>query len=198
MIEEFEIERINRAAATFDPAKLDWISNQHIKHMPVDRLAGELGRRLVEAGRLPAEAAAKPAWLRRLAEMVRPSLDRLDQVLERTAGLFHPGGAPATAEAAQLLRGAGARRVVQALAEAVERRPPTDAQSWASITAGLKESTGVKGKGLFQPIRIVLTGRHTGPELDRLVPLVCEGATLFPEQIVPLAERAKRAERWLA
>ena len=42
----------------------------------------------------------------------------------------------------------------------------------------IKASTGVKGKDLFHPIRIALTGAHSGPEFDKLIPLIEEGALL--------------------
>jgi glutamyl/glutaminyl-tRNA synthetase len=42
----------------------------------------------------------------------------------------------------------------------------------------VKAATGVKGKELFHPIRIALTGSTHGPEFDKLVPLMEEGARL--------------------
>ncbi len=42
----------------------------------------------------------------------------------------------------------------------------------------IKQATGVKGKELFHPVRIALTGSHSGPEFDRLIPVIEQGATL--------------------
>jgi glutamyl/glutaminyl-tRNA synthetase len=42
----------------------------------------------------------------------------------------------------------------------------------------VKQATGVKGKELFHPIRISLTGSHSGPEFDKLIPLIEQGAAL--------------------
>jgi nondiscriminating glutamyl-tRNA synthetase len=42
----------------------------------------------------------------------------------------------------------------------------------------VKQATGVKGKDLFHPIRIALTGSHSGPEFDKLIPLIEQGAAL--------------------
>jgi glutamyl/glutaminyl-tRNA synthetase len=42
----------------------------------------------------------------------------------------------------------------------------------------VKQATGVKGKELFHPIRIALTGYHSGPEFDKLIPLIEQGAAL--------------------
>jgi glutamyl/glutaminyl-tRNA synthetase len=42
----------------------------------------------------------------------------------------------------------------------------------------IKAATGIKGKDLFHPVRIALTGSHSGPEFDKLLPLIEEGAEL--------------------
>jgi glutamyl/glutaminyl-tRNA synthetase len=42
----------------------------------------------------------------------------------------------------------------------------------------IKVATAVKGKELFHPIRIALTGYHSGPDLDKLIPLFENGAAL--------------------
>jgi hypothetical protein len=47
----------------------------------------------------------------------------------------------------------------------------------------LTEETGATGKPLFQPIRVALTGHAHGRELDRLWPLIVEGARVLPESV---------------
>jgi glutamyl/glutaminyl-tRNA synthetase len=42
----------------------------------------------------------------------------------------------------------------------------------------VKAATGVKGKELFHPVRIALTGAHSGREFDKVIPLIEEGAAL--------------------
>jgi len=43
---------------------------------------------------------------------------------------------------------------------------------WAQWTDALKAETGRRGRGLFMPLRLALTGRHDGPELKALLPLL--------------------------
>ena len=47
-----------------------------------------------------------------------------------------------------------------------------DAQTWSRWTAAIKEQTGRKGKMLFHPLRLALTGHESGPELAQLLPLI--------------------------
>lgn len=47
-----------------------------------------------------------------------------------------------------------------------------DADVWTSLTAALKEETGRKGRGLFMPLRLALTGQKSGPEMAALLPII--------------------------
>jgi glutamyl-tRNA synthetase len=49
--------------------------------------------------------------------------------------------------------------------------PWTDA-TWGAWTNAVKAATGAKGKALFHPLRLALTGRESGPELKVLLPLI--------------------------
>lgn len=49
---------------------------------------------------------------------------------------------------------------------------PWDAATWGGWTAAVKAQTGTKGRALFHPLRLALTGRDTGPELKALLPLI--------------------------
>lgn len=55
---------------------------------------------------------------------------------------------------------------------------PWDETTWAAWTSALKEKTGRKGRQLFMPLRLALTGRPDGPELRTLLPLVGRKASL--------------------
>jgi glutamyl-tRNA synthetase len=59
----------------------------------------------------------------------------------------------------------------EAAAAFVPEGPLTE-QSWAAFTNAVKEKTGAKGKALFHPLRLALTGREKGPEMAALFPLI--------------------------
>lgn len=50
--------------------------------------------------------------------------------------------------------------------------PPFDDTTWATWTAEVKEATGRKGKGLFMPLRLALTGQTKGPDMGDMMPLL--------------------------
>jgi glutamyl-tRNA synthetase len=49
---------------------------------------------------------------------------------------------------------------------------PWDDTTWSAWSAAVKAATGAKGRALFAPLRLALTGREHGPELKELLPLI--------------------------
>jgi len=191
---EFDLARVSRSPGIFDPAKLDWISGQHIHQMPEERVAREVAPYLAAAGRLPDDALARdPAWMRDLGAMLRGAIERFDQAPERTAGLFFAGGWPADAAAREAFAAPAARAVVEGLERRAKDTVPLDRERWKALLDAVKAESGAKGKALFQPIRAALTGSVAGPELDQLVPLAARGASIFPDRIAPIDRRAAKA-----
>ena len=62
---------------------------------------------------------------------------------------------------------------VRATEVAVHSGPvtPEEFKTWMNE---IKTETGAKGKDLFHPVRIALTGSHSGPEFDKLIPIIEE------------------------
>ena len=89
------------------------------------------------------------------------SVDRLPQLADRLDAVFR-FEAPAEPLDASL---------ATALAEELAAAPRmTDKDAFRAIANRVKDRTGLKGKNLFHPIRVILTGAHEGPELDLIVP----------------------------
>jgi nondiscriminating glutamyl-tRNA synthetase len=87
-------------------------------------------------------------------------------------------------EAGAILRSETAPKVVAAFARKLEQAGELDYGKYAAIIEELKKETGIKGKNLFHPIRVALTAKASGLELDKFIPLVEEGARLsFPKSI---------------
>ena len=125
--------------------------------------------------------------LRSALTIASASVDRLSEVPPRMAFLFHYDAA-ATLRDEQLLaemRGEGARSVVGALAEELASMPRLDRDRFREMANRVKARTSQKGRALFHPIRVVLTGRAEGPELDLAVPAIDLGAELPSSAGIP-------------
>jgi len=199
MIESYSLDRVSKAPSIFDPAKLDWLSGRHIQALPPEELAGPATGALVGSGNLPSQALepASAAWRTGLAGLVQDGVDRMDQVPERAAALFHPGGPsdPADPEMRRLLASSEARLVLDSMLQLALDQAPADLAAWKMYKKAVQSGSGVKGKPLFHTIRVALTGSVSGPELDRLVPLIGSGSALFPGSIPSIPDRIQATIR---
>jgi len=166
-VEHFSFDRVNPADAVFDPHKLDWLNGQYIHAMRAEDLR-PLVARFFDA-----------PWLTEGIDVVKTSVHRLTQF--REALRFVTDYAPPPVD--------------RAFAEAVANELRTNgAEDVKAMTERLKNTTGLKGKALFQPLRLMLTGMDHGPELVRAIPLLQHASAVDPSVLSPLA-RAERCIR---
>lgn len=200
----FSLERLSGAAAMFDPRKLAWLNAYYLRHLPPERLLEACGSGLVEAGYLPARGEAGDpleAFAARALEIYSGQMESTRDAAAATRGLFRFEEQIASDEGraalAALASEATASAVVLGFAEAIEaRRPPllTDRDAFRETAAEVGRKVKVRGRALYHPIRIALTGAEQGPELDRLIPLIEEGSGLsLPSPILPCSGRARLA-----
>ncbi len=70
---------------------------------------------------------------------------------------------------------------------------PITAEAFKAVINEVKTAAAAKGKDLFHPVRIALTGSHSGPEFDKLIPLIEAGSQLpLPTPVPGVHERTKR------
>lgn len=170
-IEQFSLDRVNSAPAVFDPQKFEWLNGQYIHSMSASELA-PLVRRFFDV-----------PWLDEGIDVVKTSVHRLTEfasalqfVLDYTSPEVDRDFA---AKLAEELRANGT---------------PTDEESYKAMVERLKVSTGVKGKALFMPLRLAITGLEHGPELVRAIPLLNHASAVDQRVLSPL----DRVERILA
>jgi glutamyl-tRNA synthetase len=198
LVESFDLTRIGRSPAVFDPVKTAWISAQHVHRMEAGRLQCAVAGRLQEAGLVPTPVPPEAAgWLAGVAEIVRTSVEHLDQTAARLAPLFAAGGEPGEADAREALLAPGAAETLAAFARLLDEGSPDSREAWRGLLERLKAATARSGKALFLPVRVALTAHASGPELDRLVPLVTQGHALFPDRIPSLQERVTSTVSWM-
>jgi glutamyl-tRNA synthetase len=183
----FSLEGVGHSAGVFDEEKLAWANRHYLKIADPTRLAELALPYFNEAGTTMSPDPQGLAFLASAIGMASASVDRLSQVPPRMALLFDYDAAAALAHRPLLqeMRGEGARAVVGALAEELAAAPRLDREKFREIANRVKARTSQKGKALFHPIRVVLTGRAEGAELDLVVPAIDLGAELPPSAGIP-------------
>lgn len=140
----FDFSTFGRAPAHFDPHEVELVNARLLHQLPYDAVAG----------RLP-QKAAEQDWL-----LLRPNLERL--------GDFADWFAVLSGDIDPTELGHEDRLLVKEAVIAAEKLDWT-AQPWRALTEELKRATGKKGRELFHPLRVALTGRESGPEMAGLV-----------------------------
>jgi glutamyl-tRNA synthetase/nondiscriminating glutamyl-tRNA synthetase len=197
MARRFAIEDVGHSAGVFDPEKLAWMNRHYMKVAAPARIAAESARFFQARGYVKRRTDAALAYVESLLPMAVGSVDRLEEIPERLAFLFQYDAVQALERpaVAGVLHEPGARDVIAALAEAIDG-PLPDRDAFRAMASRVKERTGQKGKALFHPIRVALTGDGAGPELDLAVPAMDRGAALPPDasvaKILSARERAKQ------
>jgi nondiscriminating glutamyl-tRNA synthetase len=175
----FRLESVGHSAGVFDPEKLAWVNRHYLKTADHRRLAELSMPYLQQAGWLSAATASDLEFLTQVVPAAAASVDRLEQIPKRLAFLFDYSVERAL-ETPQIREEAnGARAVIDALAaELAASGPLLDRDTFRAAATRVRDKTGQKGKALFHPIRLALTGEPEGLELDLAVPAIERGAAL--------------------
>jgi glutamyl-tRNA synthetase len=148
LVREFDIAKVSRATPRFDPEELHRLNARLIHGLPFEAVAD----RLAALGHDGVDAAF---W-----DAVRPNLSRLSDLGEWWSVAREPLD-PVIPDPA-----------FAAAAAALLPPEPWDEGTWPAWVDAVKRATGRKGKDLFMPLRLALTGREHGPELRVLLPLL--------------------------
>jgi glutamyl-tRNA synthetase len=146
----FDFAHCGRAPAHFDPHDIELINARLLHNLEHSAVAD----------RLPA-AASEADWL-----LLRPNLQRLADFADWYDVLDGEVEPPELSHEERLLVKDGA-----AIAERLEWAPDV----WRTLTDELKATSGKKGRELFHPLRLALTGRDSGPEMAGLVARMGKG-----------------------
>jgi len=140
----FDIGRFGRATSKFDPSELARINSQIVQELSFDAVNARLAGLGITGG--------KDFW-----DAVRGNITRLDD-----ARLWWD---ICTGEITPVI---AAKAVTNAAADLLPDGA-LDASIWKDWTAAISVQTGAKGKALFMPLRLALTGREAGPEIASLI-----------------------------
>ena len=144
--ESFAFAKMGRSPARYDTADLDRLNAQALHAMPYAVARERLAALDCDLG--------EAFWT-----LMRQNLQKFDDVTA-LAALVRGPVTPVIEDAAF------AAAALAVLPETI------DETAWSIWTNAVKEATGAKGKGLFMPLRLILTGQAHGPDMATLVPMI--------------------------
>ncbi len=195
LVKQFSLDHITKSPAVFDTDKLNWLNRHYMKECPPRRLAELAAPFLERAGRIRTPLAPETwAWLERLLDAVLKNISLLSELPEATRIIFEydAGRAVGTPEFSELLASPAAVQVLKAFIPKVLAESALTYEHFREITKAVQKETGKKGKELFHPVRMAVTGQGSGPELEKLIPIYEEGAKLsLAQEVKSVAERLR-------
>ena len=216
LVEEFSLERVTPSAAVFDMEKLYWLNRHYIKECRPPRLTFLVLEFLARSGTLSPSLISPPDWehgifveqatfdwFSQVAELLTPSVDRLDQLPERASLIFNYDAKAALAapDNAEVLAWPNTdavfdRFTVKILEDESAKAGKLTPECFKLLVNEVKAETGAKGKELFHPVRLIVTGSHSGPEFDKLIPILEAGSRLnLPKHVLSVRERVEEFGR---
>ena len=159
LLEHFDPTAASRSAAKFDPAELDVLNRALVHGYAFEDVAERLAELGIDGPK------AKDFWL-----AIRGNLGFVGEAKDwwKIVEEGPDTNVELPAEDLEFVR-----QAFDLLAE-----EPWNENVWRTWTDAVKEGTGRKGRGLFMPLRIALTGRSSGPDLADLLPLMGRAGTL--------------------
>ena len=185
LIKMFDPNRLSKSPAAFDAKKLEWVNNHYIKAMDLDVLVEMCLPDLQKAGRVSEDLSAEELErVKKIVALYQPQMSYAAQIVELSELFFteHPVLDDAAKE---VLAGETVPQVLAAFKAKLEAMDTVEAPSVKAAIKEVQKETGVKGKNLFMPIRVAVSGQTHGPELPETVELLGkEKALAHLEQVL--------------
>ena len=163
LIQLFDEARLSKSPAAFDQKKLDWMSNEYFKKADLETLVDLTQPFLEAAGRWTDKGIAMIA-------LYQPQLTAAEDIVPLT-DLFFADFPSLSEEAAAVLAGETVPVVLSAfrkkLADLSEEA--FQVENISPLIKEVQKETGVKGKNLFMPIRVAVSGEMHGPDLPNTI-----------------------------
>lgn len=140
----FDFTHFGRAPAHFDPHEVEIVNAKLLHALPYESVRDRLPDELEETD-----------W-----DIIRGNLTRAEDAAHWVPVLHGELDPPELSHDERLLA-----KTAATIAESLE----WSAEPWRALTSRLKTETGKKGRDLFHPLRLALTGRDSGPEMARLI-----------------------------
>lgn len=171
LIEMFDTNRLSTSPAAFDAKKLEWINNTYMKQAPLEKVVELALPHLIAAGRVSENPSAEELkWVTKLVSLYHEQVSFGAEIVEASELFFREKLVIDDASKAVLAEET-APIVIRAMREQIVNLADDAfvAENIKPLTKAVQTETGVKGRSLFMPIRIAVSGQMHGPELPNVI-----------------------------
>ncbi|KAL2319391.1 hypothetical protein Fmac_028360 [Flemingia macrophylla] len=197
LVEKFTIERVNKSGAIFDSTKLRWMNGQHLRARPSEELTKLIGEYWKTSGILTVSGGP---FIDEAVQLLKDGIDLTNDAEKALANLLsYPLHSTLQSHETEFVLQDNLSEFAAALLAAYDSGDLIAAleeghAGWQKWVKSLGKSLKRKGKSLFMPLRLLLTGKLHGPDMGSSVVLLYKAGT--SDVVAPEAGFVKLDERF--
>lgn len=173
LIEQFDLSRVSKSPAIFDTNKLNYLSNTYMKKAELSRVLELCVPHLVKAGLVQADRTPEQqAWVEKLVALYQEQLTYGAEIVSLADMFFRDDVVMENEETAAILKEESVPVVLGAFLSKVEAAADFAPETIGALLKEVQKETGFKGKNLFMPTRVALTGQMHGRDLNHTIHLL--------------------------
>ena len=170
LVEEFSFERVSKTGGVFDINKLNWVNAHYIREMDLGELTKLAIPFLLESNEVSEDNIEnRYEWVEALVAILKERVSTLSEIPEKLRTILDNNVEYETEEAEKTIKESQIDVLMDAFAEELDLVEEIDEEFSTTILKKIQKKTGIKGKNLFMPVRIALTGQQHGPDLDKII-----------------------------
>jgi nondiscriminating glutamyl-tRNA synthetase len=174
LIEKFSFERVSKSSGVFDVDKLNWVNNQYIRDYDLEALTKLCVPYFLATGYITETPDSTTFdWLQKIVNVLRERLNRLDEIGQYHALFMDDDIVLEDDEAAEMIALEHVPQMLEVLTGKIKALEGTvTAADVKQMLKAIQKELGVKGKGLFMPVRVAVTGQVHGPDIAEVIEII--------------------------
>lgn len=173
MVEKFTFERVSKTGGIFDRDKLDWVNGHYIRTLDLEKISELTIPFLKEANFIDDNFVKEnKEWLNVLVDTVRESMSTLADITDKVDFIFRDEVEIVEEDAKEIMNGEQVPALMNAIVEELNNIEKIDLEYAKTFMKKIQKATGIKGKNLFMPTRVALSGVAHGPEMVNIIYLL--------------------------
>lgn len=170
LIDQFSLKRVSKTGGVFDKDKLDWVNEHYLREADLGRITELAIPYLIESEYITKDDVENNYdWVKTLVSIVKDRLTTVSEITEQVKYIFDNEVEMEDEKALEILKGESVPELLGAFKEELEKIDAVDEDFSKGIMKMIQKSTGIKGKNLFMPSRVALTGQQHGPDIDKII-----------------------------
>lgn len=179
LIQAFSLERISKSGGIFDIEKLNYINSHYMKTEDLDVLTDLAIPHLMEAGYITQEdVGARYDWIKGLVTLLRDRISHMEDIKGEAAIFFQTEYALGGEEAKDIIKTEHLPLLLDHFESKVQEADVIGDDFGKTAFKAIQKETGYKGKDLFMPLRVALTGEVHGPDMGLTLKVLGKEKTL--------------------